>query len=186
MEKNTEGRYYDITIAGCKRSLPIVNISDELAIGCFIILGDIELTARAAEALAGKIPEADVLVSAEAKGIPLVHEMARVLGMEKAVIARKSLKSYMIDPIMTEVDSITTPGRQRLYLGRSDYELLKGKRVVIVDDVISTGESLKSIEYLVDKAGGIVVGKAAILAEGAAAERDDIIYLEPLPLFAAE
>lgn len=175
--------YYRIKVAGLERDLPICPINEHLDIAGFVIFGDCELTVACARELIKKLPEHDYLITAEAKGIPLVYEMARQLGEKKHFIARKKSKLYMKDPISVQVKSITTANLQTLYLDSEDAKLMKGKRIVIVDDVISTGESLSAIETLVAKAGGNVVAKAAILAEGEAADRDDIIYLEKLPLF---
>lgn len=173
---------YNINVAGCERDLPICNAGEHLDIAAFIMFGDVELTVKAAEAILKKCPEYDVLITAEAKGIPLCYEMARQAG-KKYIVARKSEKLYMRNPIHVEVKSITTVRLQNLYLSQEDYEYLKDKKVLIVDDVISTGESLTAIETLVKKAGGNIVGKTCVLAEGDAAKRDDIIFLEPLPLF---
>ncbi len=175
-------KVYNLTIAGCERALPVCKVDDTLDIAAFIMFGDVELTVNASKALLEKCPEHDVIITAEAKGIPLCYEMARQ-GNKKYIIARKSIKLYMRDPIHVKVKSITTERLQDLYLSEEDYTYLHGKRVLIVDDVISTGESLTAIEMLVNKAGGNIVGKACVLAEGKAAKRDDIIYLEPLPLF---
>jgi Adenine/guanine phosphoribosyltransferases and related PRPP-binding proteins len=170
-------------VAGVTRELPIVKISDDLAIASFVILGDTELVCAAAAQLVKKLPPVDILVTAEAKGIPLVFEMSRLLGMKRYIVARKSIKPYMESPIVDEVVSITTQKKQILCLDHNDASLVKGRRVAIIDDVISTGESVQAVERLVTKAGGIVVAKAAILAEGDAAQRNDIIFLEKLPLF---
>ncbi len=178
-----ENKYYEMNILGCIRRLPVIRISDNLDIASFVILGDAELVIKAAPELAKRAPEADYLITAEAKGIPLVQEMARILGMKRYFVARKSVKPYMQDPFVTEVYSITTQKKQILCLDREESDMIKGKRILIVDDVISTGDSLKAMEALVEKAGGKAVGKAAILAEGAAAERKDILYLEALPVF---
>lgn len=175
--------YYEINICGCIRQLPIVQISDNLKIASFVLLGDAEMVVEAAKVLIQKIPQVDYLITAEAKGIPLVQEMARLLNMKRYFVARKSVKPYMTEPFVTEVYSITTQKRQVLCLDKSESNLIHGKRILIVDDVISTGESLKAMESLVRKAGGTIAGKAAILAEGAAKDRDDIIFLEPLPVF---
>ena len=174
---------YTMKVAGVERDLPLCPISEELYIGAFVLFGDVELTQRSAEALLKVAPEYDVMITAESKGIPLVYEMARLQGGERYVLARKAAKLYMKDVLSCEVQSITTEARQTLYLDGADAEYMKGRRVLIVDDVISTGESLRAIEALVERAGGIIVGKMAILAEGDATERDDIIYLEKLPLF---
>jgi len=175
--------YYEMNICGLTRRLPVVRISDTFKIASFVLLGDSELVLAAAQKLVSRLPEVDYLITAEAKGIPLVQEMARLLGMKRYFVARKSIKPYMQDPFVTEVYSITTRQKQILCLDREESDMIKGKRILIVDDVISTGESLKALETLVQKAGGIVAGKAAVLAEGNAAERKDITYLEPLPLF---
>lgn len=181
--ERAEERAFEINIAGCIRRLPIVRIKDDLRIASFVLLGDAELTVEAAKELVRLAPAADYLITAEAKGIPLVQEMARQLGMKRYFVARKSIKPYMRDPFVTEVYSVTTQRKQILCLDREESELICGKRIVIVDDVISTGESLKAMESLVAAAGGNVVGRVAILAEGAAAERKDITFLEPLPTF---
>ena len=176
-------KYYELNVAGLKRNLPICPVNDKLSIGAFVIFGDCELTTAAAKELIKLAPEYDYLITAEAKGIPLAHEMARLNGDKKYMLARKGAKLYMTEVFSIEVNSITTSKKQMLYLDKQDAELMKGKRVLIVDDVISTGESLHALEELVKKAGGNIVGKMAILAEGDAIERDDIIYLEELPLF---
>ncbi len=173
---------YKINIAGVERELIKYPVNDKIDIAAFILFGDVEVTERAAAALLEKCPEHDVVVSAEAKGIPLCYEMARQ-GCREYVIARKSIKVYMRNCTAVTVNSITTKREQKLYLGDDDVEFLRGKRVLIVDDVISTGESLKALEMLMESCQANVVGKAAILAEGDAKDRDDIIFLEPLPLF---
>ena len=178
--------FYRMKVAGLERDLPLCPISDELYIGAFILFGDVELTERCAEELSKLAPDHDVLLTAESKGIPLVHAMARHLGENRYVLARKSVKLYMKDVLKCETKSITTGHVQTLYIDGSDAEFLKGKRVLIVDDVISTGGSLLSLENLVEQAGGKIVGKMTVLAEGEAADRDDIIYLEKLPLFDGE
>jgi len=175
--------YHEMTIAGCTRRLPICPISDTLSIAGFVIFGDVELTVACASELLKKAPEYDILITAESKGIPLGYEMARQAGDAKHIIARKKPKLYMRDVFTTTVRSITTDAVQTLCLDGEDAKLMQGKRVLIVDDVISTGESLRAIEELVSHAGGVIAGKMAILAEGEAADRDDIIYLEKLPLF---
>ena len=180
-------RFYELHVAGCTRQLPVLNISDTLAIAGFVILGDTDIVVRCSRELAEKIPkDTDVIMTAETKGIPLAAEMARILNMKRYVVARKSVKAYMENPIWVEDESITTAGKQRLYLQDSDIELMKGKNVLLVDDVISTGGSMKAMKQLAEKAGAHVIGEAAILAEGDAAKRKDIIYLAPLPLFDAE
>lgn len=178
--------YHTMTIAGVQRDLPICKVSDDLYIGAFVIFGDVELTVKTAAALLEKAPEYDYMISAEAKGIPLIHEMARQSGQNKYFLARKAPKLYMSGVFDVKVNSITTAKEQHLYLDTADAELMRGKRILIVDDVISTGESLAAIEQLVEKAGGIIAGRMAILAEGEAQEREDIIYLEKLPVFNAD
>lgn len=174
---------YTIKVAGVTRELPIMQVAPELSIASFVILGDCEIVVKSAPFLVEKLPEVDVLVTAEAKGIPLVHEIARLIGHKHYIVARKSVKPYMDEPILDEVESITTQKVQTLVLDGNDAEAVKGKRVAIIDDVISTGESISALERLIEKAGGNVVTRAAILAEGDAAKRDDIIFLEELPLF---
>ena len=179
---------YPMEIAGLKRELPLCKITDDLYIGAFICFGDAELTVACARDLLKLVPaeEYDYLFTAEAKSIPLIHEMARQSGAEKYFIARKGAKAYMPDPLCVEDRSITTAGTQKLYLGRDDAELIRGKRILLIDDVISTGGSLLAMEHLVKEAGGVVAGRIAVLAEGDAAERDDIKFLVPLPLFNAD
>ena len=179
---------YPIEVAGVKRELPLCKITDDLYIGAFICFGDAELTVACAREMLKLVPadSYDYLFTAEAKSIPLIHEMARQSGAEKYFIARKGPKAYMPDPICVEDQSITTAGTQKLYLGRDDADLIRGKRVLLMDDVISTGGSLRAMEELVEKAGGIVVGKVAVLAEGDAINREDIRVLAPLPLFNAD
>jgi adenine phosphoribosyltransferase len=175
--------FYKMKVAGVERDLPLCPINEELYIGAFVLFGDVELTEKCAEALYKLAPEHDVMITAESKGIPLIHAMCRISGKNRYALARKSVKLYMRDVIACETKSITTGNTQTLYIDGFDAEYMRGKRVLIVDDVISTGGSLLSLENLVKKAGGEVVGKMAILAEGDATERDDIIYLEKLPLF---
>ncbi|MBQ9112874.1 MAG: adenine phosphoribosyltransferase [Clostridia bacterium] len=175
--------YYKMTIAGLERALPLCPISDELMIAAFVIFGDPELTTACAEALLERAPEYDYLITAEAKGIPLVHEMARLAGNQKYFLARKNPKLYMTGVFEAQLHSITTDKDQKLYLDTADAELMKGKRILIIDDVISTGESLAAIEHLVEMAGGNICGRMTILAEGDAQDREDLTYLEKLPLF---
>ena len=177
---------YKLNVAGLERDLPLCPISSNLYIGAFILFGDVELTEKCAEALYAKAPEHDVMLTAESKGIPLIHAMCRLSGKNRYVLARKSVKLYMKDVVECNTKSITTDHGQTLYIDGDDAEYMKGKRVLIVDDVISTGGSLLSLENLVNQAGGNVVGKMAILAEGEAASREDIIFLEKLPLFDKE
>ena len=181
-----EQKYYRMNIAGCERDLPLCPLNDGMMIGAFVIFGDPELTTACAKALLEKAPEYDYLITAEAKGIPLVHEMARLAGNQKYFLARKSPKLYMTGVMEVKVQSITTAAEQKLYIDTADAEKMRGKRILIVDDVISTGESLRAIETLVEQAGGIICGRMCILAEGDAQNREDIIYLEKLPLFTAD
>ena len=174
---------YTINVAGLKRDLPLCPIPGELNIGAFILFGDVELTEHCAEQLCKLAPEHDVMLTAESKGIPLIHAMCRLSGQNRYVLARKSVKLYMKDVVECETKSITTAHAQTLYIDGDDAEYMQGKRVLIVDDVISTGGSLLSLEELVKKAGGSIVGKMTVLAEGDAAARNDIRYLEVLPLF---
>ncbi|MBO5928739.1 MAG: adenine phosphoribosyltransferase [Clostridia bacterium] len=174
--------YYTMTIAGLERKLEKFPVSDKLDIAAFIIFGDVELTVAGCAALLKKVPEFDVILTPEAKSIPIAYEMAKQSG-KPYVIARKGVKVYMRNPLEVSVTSITTQHEQRLFLGESEVAMLKGKRVLIVDDVISTGESLIAVRQLVEKAGGIEAAACAFLAEGNAADRKDIIFLEPLPLF---
>ncbi len=178
--------YYRMKVAGLERDLPLCPISDSMQIGAFVLFGDVELTERCAEELYKKAPEHDVMITAESKGIPLIHAMCRLSGKNRYVLARKSVKLYMKDVRKCETKSITTAASQVLYIDGDDADYMKGKRVLIVDDVISTGGSLASLENLVEQSGGIVVGKMAILAEGDAIERKDITVLAPLPLFDRE
>ena len=175
--------FYTMNVAGLKRDLPICPVNEKLYIAGFVIFGDPELTQCCARELLKLAPEYDYIITAEAKGIPLAHEMARQAGDERYILARKAPKLYMRDVFSVSVNSITTAKEQTLYLDGVDAARIKGKRVLIVDDVISTGESLKALEVLVEKAGGEICGKMAILAEGDAQDRADLIYLEKLPLF---
>ncbi len=175
-----------MNIAGCERDLPLCPLNENLMIAGFVIFGDPELTTACAKELLDKAPTYDYLISAEAKGIPLVHEMARLAGNQKYFLARKAPKLYMTGVMEVTVRSITTAKEQKLYLDTADAELMKGKRILIVDDVISTGESLRALEQLVTEAGGNICGRMAILAEGDAQDRKDLIYLEKLPLFDKE
>ncbi|MBR2590246.1 MAG: adenine phosphoribosyltransferase [Clostridia bacterium] len=174
--------FYTMKIAGLERQLPICEVNDHLDIAGFVIFGDAELTVACAKELLKKCPEFDYIVSPEVKAIPLAHEMSRQSG-KRYFVLRKGAKLYMQKPVSVRVRSITTAKMQTLYIDSLEGEQLRGKRVLLLDDVISTGESLKASEELVYKFGGNIVSKAAILAEGDAAKRDDIIFLEELPLF---
>ena len=175
--------YYHMTVAGLERDLPICPLNENLSIAGFVIFGDQELTVACARELLKRAPAYDYIITAEAKGIPLAHEMARQAGDKKYILARKGPKLYMRDIFSVTVNSITTAKEQKLYLDGADAALMKGKRILVVDDVISTGESLRALEALVEKAGGEICGRMAILAEGDAQEREDLIYLEKLPQF---
>ncbi len=175
--------FYTLNVAGLQRKLPLCRVTDELYIGAFIVFGDPELTTACAEHMLKKAPEYDYVITAEAKGIPLAHEMARLDGNRKYFVARKKPKLYMTGVFETTVKSITTEGEQKLYLDVADAELMRGKKILIVDDVVTTGESIAAVEKLVNEAGGIVCGRMCVLAEGGAADRDDLIFLEKLPVF---
>ncbi len=186
-ECNMAKRYYELTVAGVTRQLPILNVTETLAIAGFVMLGDVELVTRCAQEMAKKVPaETEVILTAETKGIPFAAELARELGQRRYVVARKSVKAYMEHPLWVKDVSITTAGEQTLCLDGPDIERLRGRKVLLLDDVISTGGSMKALRELCEEAGGEVIGEAAALAEGDAAKRTDILYLAPLPLFAAE
>ena len=174
---------HTMTIAGLQRNLPLCPVTEDLYIGAFVIFGDTPLTVACAKELLARAPEYDYIITAEAKGIPLAHEMARQHGDQTYFVARKGTKLYMTSPFSVSVRSITTDREQHLYLDKTDAEKMNGKRILLVDDVISTGESLAALEALVKETGGVICGKMAILAEGDAQTRDDLIYLEKLPLF---
>lgn len=174
---------YKLKIAGYERDLTLTPVTPELYIAGFVILGDTELTVAIASELLKIAPSFDVMLTAEAKSIPLIHEMSRQAGLKKYYVARKSAKLYMKNTISVEVKSITTANVQQLFIDGDDAAELKGKRVLIVDDVISTGASLFALETLIERIGATVAGKMAVLAEGDAKSRNDIIYLEALPLF---
>lgn len=175
--------YYTVDIAGMKRDLQLYPIGPDLQIAAFILFGDVEITQHAAKELLKRSPEFDIVITAEAKSIPLAYEFAKQAGRNDYVVARKGMKVYMDDPIEAKVNSITTQKTQTLYLGQDDVDKLAGKRVLIVDDVVSTGDSLRATEMLIEQAGGNIVGKMFVLAEGAAADRDDVVFLGKLPMF---
>lgn len=174
--------YYEMKIAGLTRKLEKFPVSDKLDIAAFIIFGDVELTIKGCEELLKKVPEFDYILTPEAKSIPMAYEMSRQSG-KPYIVARKGVKVYMRNPLEVSVTSITTQKEQKLYLGETEVNMIKGKRVLILDDVVSTGESLVAVRELIKKAGTIEAAACAFLAEGDAAERDDIIFLEKLPLF---
>jgi len=174
---------YTIDIAGLKRELTLCKLNEELQIAGFIIFGDVELTVHCAKELLKRVPDYDYILAPEAKSIPLLYEMTKQAGRNKYILARKGRKLYMKEPFEVQVRSITTDHVQTLCLDKTDADLMKGKRILILDDVVSTGESLEAVKKLAEEAGGIVVGAAFVLAEGDAAKRDDVIYLQKLPLF---
>ena len=174
--------FYSMKIAGLERNLKKFAVSDKLDIAAFILFGDTEITVASSTELLKKVPEFDLIITPEAKSIPLAYEMSRQSG-KPYIVARKGVKVYMGNPISVSVNSITTQNEQTLYLGEDEAALIRGKKVLIVDDVISTGESLQAIRQLVYAAGGIEAAACAVLAEGDATTRDDIIFLEKLPLF---
>lgn len=179
-------KFYTIEIAGLKRDLQLFKISDNLQIAAFILFGDVEITKASAKKLLEIAPEYDILITADGKSLPLIYEMAAQHGDSNYIVARKTPKLYMENVVSSATKSITTATTQTLCIGQSDMDAMKGKRVLIVDDVISTGETLVSLEKLINAAEGKIVGKMAILAEGSAKDRDDITYLAPLPLFDAD
>ena len=177
---------YEMDIAGLQRELPLCRVTDDLYIGAFVMFGDVELTVHCAAELLKLAPEYDYIIAPEAKAIPLLYEMARQSGAEKYFLARKGAKAYMTGVFEVEVRSITTMHIQKLVIDTEDAKMINGKRMLIIDDVISTGESLHAMEELVTRAGGIIAGKMAVLAEGDAYNRSDIITLGKLPLFNAD
>lgn len=179
-------KYYSMNVAGIDCDLQLCPVTEDLYIGAFVMFGKPKLTENCAKQLLALAPEYDYLITAEAKGIPLAYEMAKQHGDDNYFVARKKPKLYMQNIFEVDVQSITTEGFQKLYLDGNDAEIIKGKRILIVDDVISTGQSLAAIEKLVNAAGGIIVGKMAVLAEGASQNRDDLVYLGKLPLFNAD
>ena len=174
---------YELKVAGLTRQLKLSSISDDLMIAGFVVFGDVELTVACARELLKVMPEYDYIIAPEAKAIPLIHEVARQNGRNEYLLARKAAKAYMDGVFSVKYESITTKGTQELFMDAGDARKMQGKRLVILDDVISTGESLAAMEKLVEEAGGNIVGRMAVLAEGDAAKRDDIIFLEKLPLF---
>ena len=176
-------KHYTLNVAGVTRDLPLCRVNDDLYIAAFVMFGDVEITKACASELLKLAPEHDIMITAESKGIPLLYEMARQAGENNYIVARKGPKLYMENVIFTEVDSITTEVKQRLCIGKSEADAMRGKRVLIIDDVISTGESLAAIEKLINTVGGNIVGRMAVLAEGDAISHDDITCLAPLPLF---
>ncbi len=174
--------FYTLQVAGLTRKLPVCRLNEKMSIAAFIMFNDVELTIACAKELLAKAPEFDVLVTAEAKGIPLAYEMSRQSG-KPYITARKGVKLYMKNPVKIDDQSITTANKQTLVIDQSDIDQMNGKRLLLVDDVISTGGSMHAIEALVSKSSGTIVGRCAVLAEGNAAERKDIFFLQTLPLF---
>ena len=174
--------FYTLQVAGLTRKLPVCRLNEKMSIAAFIMFNDVELTITCAKELLAKAPEFDVLVTAEAKGIPLAYEMSRQSG-KPYITARKGVKLYMKNPVKIDDQSITTANKQTLVIDQSDIDQMNGKRLLLVDDVISTGGSMHAIEALVSKSSGTIVGRCAVLAEGNAAERKDIFFLQTLPLF---
>lgn len=177
---------YTLRVAGLTRQLHYFPLTEKLYIAGFVMFGDVELTERCAAELLKICPPYDMLIVAESKGVPLAYEMAKQNGDEIYFVARKQKKLYMRDIFSVEVQSITTEAMQTLYLDGADAAKIRGRRILVVDDVISTGGTISTVERLIEKAGGIVAGRAAVLAEGDAIERKDIVYLAPLPLFTEE
>ena len=174
---------YEIDIAGLKRQLPLCRLNDELYIAAFVIFGDVELTVHCAKELLKRAPDFDYMIAPEAKSIPLIYEMARQSGADYYFLARKKAKAYMTGVFETEIDTITTKGVEKLFIDTLDAERMRGKRMLIIDDVISPGGALRAVESLVEQAGGIIAGRMSILAEGASYDREDLIALAKLPLF---
>ena len=174
--------FYTLQVAGLTRKLPVCRLNEKMSIAAFIMFNDVELTVACAKELLAKAPEFDVLVTAEAKGIPLAYEMSRQSG-KPYITARKGVKLYMKNPVKIDDQSITTANKQTLVIDQSDIDQMNGKRLLLVDDVISTGGSMHAIEALVSKSSGTIVGRCAVLAEGDAADRKDIFFLQTLPLF---
>ena len=177
---------YKMIIAGLERYLPLCPISEDTYIAGFVMFNDVELTTAVATELLARAPEFDVIVTAESKGIPLAYEMARQNGNSPYIVARKGAKAYMQDVVEVSVDSITTDHRQILCLGKAERDIINGKRILVVDDVVSTGESLAAVDKLIEVSGGNIVGQCAVLAEGDAMKREDIFFLNELPLFNAD
>ena len=176
-------KYYTVDIRGFEANLPILPLPSGINIAFFNLHGDNELTEHSAKELAKELTDCEVIVTAESKGLQLAHCVSRELNQRYYAVARKSKKLYMQDGIEVTIESsITTGKEQKLYLSKHDTDLLKGKKVAIVDDVVSTGASLAGLEALVEKAGGIIHKKAFVLAEGEAADRKDVIYLATIPI----
>ncbi len=177
-------KVHTVDIKGFKAELPILPLPSGISIAFFNLHGDNELTEHCGKELAKELSDCEVLITAESKGLQLTHCVARELGQRYYAVARKTKKLYMQDGIEITIESsITTGKEQKLYLSKHDVDLIKGKKVGIVDDVVSTGASLRGLEDLVVKAGGIIHKKAFVLAEADAAERKDVIFLASIPVF---
>ena len=175
--------FLPVDIKGYLAQLPILPLPSGINIAFFNLHGNSEMTEHCGKELAKLVADCDVLITAESKGLQLTHVMARELGHKLYAVARKSKKLYMQDGYEVEIKSSITTGQvQKMYISRHDAELIKGKKVGIIDDVVSTGASLEGLEALVNVCGGIIHKKAFVLAEGDAARRDDIVYLAEIPL----
>ena len=179
-------KYCDFELLGIKRKLPFVKVKGRLSLASFVVISDTELVQAAAPELVKRLPEVDLLMTAEAKGIILAYEMSRLMGMKDFIVARKSYKPYMQNALSHTLNSVTTQKQQTLWLDGHDVERIRGKRVAIIDDVFATGESLAAIEALAKDAGANVVARAAILAELESVDRPDLIYLKEHYVFRAE
>ncbi len=176
--------FHKVDLQGFEAYLPILPLPSGIKIAFFNLHGDSAMTEHCGKKLAELVKDCDVLITAESKGLQLTHCVARELGHRYYAVARKTKKLYMQDGIEIVIDaSITTGKEQRLYLSKHDADLIKGKKVGIVDDVVSTGASLLGLEKLVKEAGGIVHKKAFVLAEDSAADREDVVYLASIPIF---
>lgn len=175
--------FYKVDLHGYAAQLPVIPLPSGINICFFNLHGNVEMTEHCGKELAKMVADCDVLLTAESKGLQLTHVIARELGHKYYAVARKSKKLYMQDGLeVTIKSSITTGKEQKLYISKFDADLMKGKKVGIIDDVVSTGNSLKGLEELVTMASGIICKKAFVLAEGDAAKRDDIVYLDTIPL----
>jgi len=173
--------FYTIELCGVKRNLPLVRVAPRLKVALFNILGDTEIVKAVAPAISSMVPkDTEVLLHPEGKAIPLVYEVSAITGLPY-VVPRKDKKQWMLDPISADVKSITTGKPQTYWLDRRELPKIEGKKIAIVDDVISTGSTLEAMENLVSKINGTIIAKIAILTEGD--ERKDVISLGHLPLF---
>ncbi len=176
-------KFYKVDLDGFTAELPILPLPSGVSICFFNLHGATDMTEHCGKKLATFAKDCEVVLTAESKGLQLAHVVSRELNMPYYAVARKSKKLYMQDGISVSYgSSITTGKNQEFYLSKHDIELIKGKKVAIVDDVVSTGESLKGLEDLVEKAGGVVTKKLFVLAEGKAKERKDICYIASIPI----